>query len=80
MQATLDVEFVAQTLGQFVNDGASKTQGEIYAVLDAGTDDKMKGGLRSGVAEMRAVLKSLREVTRSEFACFKPVKGVPAGK
>ena len=78
MQATLDVEFIAQTLNQYTTEAASKTQSQIYVELDRGTDNNARLRLQNELPEMRATLKRLRESTRSEFACFKKVKA-PAG-
>lgn len=74
MQATLDVEFVAQTLSQYTTDRASEMQSQIYQELDKGTDNDARSKLQSELPEMRAVLKRLREGSRSEFACFKKVR------
>jgi exocyst complex component 2 len=74
MQATLDVEFVAQTLSQYTTDRASEIQSQIYQELDKGTDNEARQRLQSELPEMRAVLKRLREGSRSEFACFKKVR------
>ena len=74
MQATLDVEFVAQTLSQYTTDRASEMQSQIYQELDKGTDNESRQRLQSELPEMRAVLKRLREGSRSEFACFKKVR------
>jgi exocyst complex component 2 len=74
MQATLDVEFVAQTLSQYTTDRASEMQIQIYQELDKGTDNEARTKLQSELPEMRAVLKRLREGSRSEFACFKKVR------
>lgn len=71
MQATLDVEFVAQTLSQYTTDRASETQSHIYQELDKRTDNDARTKLQSELPDMRAVLKRLREGSRSEFACFK---------
>jgi len=71
MQATLDVEFVAQTLSQYTTDRASEMQSHIYQELDKRTDNDARTRLQSELPEMRAVLKRLREASRSEFACFK---------
>ncbi|KAL8827295.1 MAG: hypothetical protein Q9191_003278 [Dirinaria sp. TL-2023a] len=61
MQATLDVEFVAQTLKEYVSEEASRVQGEIYEELDRRTDDAARGRLQKELPEMRASLKRLRE-------------------
>ena len=71
MQATLDVEFFAQTLSQYITDQASETQNQIYSELDRGTDNSARSRLQSELPEIRAVLKRLKDRTRSEFACFK---------
>lgn len=74
MQATLDVEFVAQTLSQYTTDRASEIQSQIYQELDKATDNDARTKLQSELPEMRAVLKRLREGSRSEFACFKKAR------
>jgi exocyst complex component 2 len=74
MQATLDIEFVAQTLSQYTTDRASEMQSQIYQELDKGTDNDARTKLQTELPEMRAVLKRLREGSRSEFACFKKMK------
>jgi exocyst complex component 2 len=74
MQATLDVEFVAQTLSQYTTDRASEMQSQIYQELDKGTDNDARQRLQNELPDMRAVLKRLREGSRSEFACFKKIR------
>jgi len=74
MQATLDVEFVAQTLTQYTTDSAGKMQGQIYAELDQRTDDDTRARLQAELPEMRSVLKRLRDATKTEFACFRKMK------
>lgn len=71
MQATLDVEFVAQTLSQYTTDKASELQSSIYQELDSRTDNDARARLQSELPEMRSVLKKLREASKTEFACFK---------
>ena len=77
MQATLDVEFVAQTMSQYTTKQASDTQSEIYIQLDQGTTPDASQKLQGELPEMRQVLKRLREGTRSEFLCFRREKRVP---
>jgi exocyst complex component 2 len=80
MQATLDVEFVAQTLSQYTTDRATELQGQIYQELDARTDNDARARLQSELPEMRSVLKRLREASKTEFACFrKPKRSGPGG-
>ncbi len=76
MQATLDLEFVAQTLNQYTTERASEIQSQIYQELDKGTDNDARSRLQGELPEMRAVLKRLREGSRSEFACFKKSRRV----
>ncbi|KAH8804967.1 exocyst complex component Sec5-domain-containing protein [Xylogone sp. PMI_703] len=77
MQATLEVEFVAQTLSQYTTERASEIQSQIYQELDKGTDNDARTKLQGELPEMRAVLKRLREGSRSEFACFKKARSRP---
>jgi exocyst complex component 2 len=67
MQATLDVEFVAQTLSQYTTDLASELQSQIYLELDRGTDNDARMRLQNELPEMRNILKVLRESTRAEL-------------
>ncbi|KAF2101828.1 hypothetical protein NA57DRAFT_73268 [Rhizodiscina lignyota] len=71
MQATLDVEFVAQTLNNYTTDKTSEMQSQIYVVLDSRTDKDARMRLQDELQEMRGILKKLKEATRGEFACFK---------
>lgn len=74
MQATLDVEFVAQTLSQYTTDRVSELQSQIYQELDGRTDNDARAKLQGELPEMRAVLKRLRKASESEFACFRKPK------
>ncbi|CAK7204654.1 Exocyst complex component S5 [Sporothrix eucalyptigena] len=74
MQATLDVEFIAQALSQYTTERASELQGQIYQELDARTDDDARARLQGELPEMRSVLKRLRETSKNEFACFRKPK------
>jgi len=70
MQATLDVEFLAQTLNNYTTDRASETQSAIYVALDERTDNEARLKLQEELQEMRAILKRLREATRVELCVF----------
>lgn len=74
MQATLDLEFVAQTLSHYTTDRASELQSQIYQELDSRTDNDARARLQSELPEMRSVLKKLRDASKNEFACFKKSK------
>lgn len=71
MQATLDVEFVAQTLSQYITDKSTEIQSQIYQELDSRTDNEARAKLPTELPEMRNVLKRLRESSKNEFACFR---------
>jgi len=74
MQATLDTEFIAQTLSQYATEEASSIQSQIYLELDRRTTNEARTKLQAELGEMRGILKRLRERTKGEFACFKKVK------
>ena len=74
-QATLDVEFVAQTLSQYTTKAASEIQSRLYVALDERTTKDASKELQGELPEMRIILKRLREGTRSEFLCFKRERG-----
>ena len=74
MQATLDVEFVAQTMSQYTTDKASQAQSAIYQEIDARTDNDARARLQAELPEMRAILKRLRDRSRNEFSCFRKTK------
>lgn len=80
MQATLDVEFVAQTMSQYTTKAAAETQSEMYIQLDQGTTHDASKQLQGELPEMKQVLKRLREGTRSEFLCFKRERRVQSEK
>lgn len=67
MQATLDMEFVAQTMNQFITPKAGEIQGQIYQLLDQRTDNEARTKLQDELSEMRGILKKLRDATRSEL-------------
>ncbi|KAI9825071.1 MAG: hypothetical protein M1832_001391 [Thelocarpon impressellum] len=71
MQATLDVEFVTQTLSQYATDKASEVQSQIYLEIDRVTDNEARRMLQNELPEMRTILKVLRDSSKAEFACFK---------
>lgn len=80
MQATLDVELIAQTLSNYTTEKASETQSQIYLVLDERTDHDARMKLQGELPEMRAVLKRLREGTKGQFGCFKRERRAREGR
>lgn len=75
LQATLDVEFVNQTLGQYVTDRSQELQSEIYMELDKKSDGPSRTALHKELADLRNVLMGLRRSTRAEFLCFRQKRG-----
>lgn len=71
IQATLDVEFMAQTLNNYTTDRAGEIQSQIYTSLDERTDNDARARLQDELPGMRTTLKKLRESTKGEFGCFK---------
>lgn len=67
MQATLDTEFIAQTMSQYATEKASQIQSQIYLELDKSTNNDARARLQNELSEMRVILKKLREGTRSEL-------------
>ena len=63
MQATLDVEFMAQTLASYTTEKASQIQTDIYQVLDQKTDNAARVRLQDELGSLRVSLKRLREGT-----------------
>ena len=80
MQATLDTEFIAQTLSQYSTDEASNIQSQIYVELDRRTTNEARAKLQAELSELRVVLKRLRERTKGEFACFKKARSGGSSK
>ncbi|KAI9892847.1 MAG: hypothetical protein M1814_001006 [Vezdaea aestivalis] len=74
IQATLDIEFMSQTLSLYTKPKAADLQAQIYTALDKGTDDESRKKLKDALPEMNKALKSLREASKAEFACFKKEK------
>ena len=71
MQATIDVEFIAQTLSQYTTDLAAQIQSQVYHELDQNAYSDAMKRMQNELGEMKAILKGLKESTRNEFACFK---------
>jgi len=78
LRATLEIEFVHQTLVQYVSPTASETLTAIYGTISAAYSRKPSGGQQDSLQrELDGVKKTLHESRRStaiEFLCFKPNK------
>jgi exocyst complex component 2 len=79
MQATLDTEFIAQTMSQYVTEEASQIQSQIYLELDRRTNNEARTKLQAELGEMRGILKRLRERTKGEFTCFRKTRPTGGG-
>ena len=71
MQATLDTEYIAQTMSQYATSKAGQIQGDIYKELDKRSANDARARLQLELGEMKVVLKKLREQSRNSFGCFK---------
>lgn len=71
MQATLDTEFIAQTMTHYATSKAGEIQGQIYTELDKRTTNEARTRLQQELGDMRIVLKKLRDGSRNSFGCFK---------
>lgn len=71
IQATLDTEFIAQTMSQYAGKRTGEIQNEIYVELDKRTTNDARADLQKELGVMRGVLKKLRENSRNSFGCFK---------
>ncbi|KAK5944506.1 Exocyst complex component S5 [Knufia obscura] len=71
IQATLDTEFIAQTMSQYASKKVGEIQNEIYVELDKRTTNDARADLQKELGVMRGVLKKLRESSRNSFGCFK---------
>lgn len=67
MQATFDVEFLAQTLNNYTTAAASEAQSNIYLIVDERTDNDARVKLQNELPGMRVTLKKLREGTKGEL-------------
>lgn len=74
MQATLEVEFIVQTLSQYVTQETSDIQASIYSTIGHRTQGGSRSQLEKELEQVRLVLKRLRDSTRGEFACFRRLK------
>ena len=71
MQATLDTEFIAQTMAHYATKKANETQSQIYMELDKRTNNDNRAKLQQELGDMRLVLKRLRDSSKGSFGCFR---------
>ena len=80
-QATLEIEFMHQTLARYVTPSAAKTLSELYNKISQAyarrpTDDNLQGHLDS----VKKTLAESRRATGIEFMCFRQSKGKSGSK
>ncbi|KAJ7151147.1 exocyst complex component sec5 [Mycena filopes] len=80
LRATLEIEFMHQTLGRYVSAGAAKQLGELYATISRAYvkrpgEEELQGSL-DGV---KRTLADTRRATGIEFLCFRTTKTASAG-
>lgn len=80
IQATLDTEFIAQTMSQYAGKRTGEIQNEIYVELDKRTTNDARADLQKELGVMRGVLKKLRENSRNSFGCFKRARSADKPK
>ncbi|KAH6909641.1 exocyst complex component Sec5-domain-containing protein [Coprinopsis sp. MPI-PUGE-AT-0042] len=75
LRATLEIEFVHQTLGRYVTDFAAKTLSETYMKI-SGAYAKGQGDddLQANLDHVKRILSETRRATGVEFLCFRPTK------
>lgn len=74
LQATLDTEFVFQSLDSYISPEAKNRQTELYGVLDKRATADAKSRLQNELAECKSILSRVRRYSRAEFACFRDKK------
>nr|GAT42751.1 predicted protein [Mycena chlorophos] len=75
LRATLEIEFMHSSLGQYVSDGAAKTLGDLYTSI-ARAYAKRPGDeeLQESLDGVKRTLSETRKATGIEFLCFKAAK------
>ncbi|KAI8083026.1 exocyst complex component Sec5-domain-containing protein [Halteromyces radiatus] len=81
LQATLETEFMHQTLSQYVTPAASETLQQIYQTIEQAFDQQQQhaGSLDAELGHVKELLVYSRKSTVVQFLCFKPNKERHAG-
>jgi exocyst complex component 2 len=76
LQATLEIEFMHQTLSQYVTPAASDTLQSIYQTIEQAYDPQQQhsGNLQSELSHVKELLVFSRKSTVVQFLCFKQNK------
>ncbi|RUP45221.1 exocyst complex component Sec5-domain-containing protein [Jimgerdemannia flammicorona] len=76
LQATLEIEFMHQTLSQYVTPVAAETLQQIYSTIEAAYDPQQQhsNNLQTELNSVKKLLVDSRKSTAVQFLCFKKVK------
>ncbi|KAF8189841.1 exocyst complex component Sec5-domain-containing protein [Mycena galopus ATCC 62051] len=75
LRATLEIEFMHQTLGRYVSPGAAKQLGELYTnISKAYAKRPGDEGLQGSLDGVKRTLAETRKATGIEFLCFRAAK------
>lgn len=77
LQATLEIEFIHQTLGQYASATAQKTFQDIYATIQRRYEPARgeNGDFQAELETVKKLLVACRKGTSLQFLCFKQPKG-----
>lgn len=76
LQATLEIEFMHQTLSQYVTSQASEILQQIYQTIEQAYDPQQQhaGNLQNELSSVKKLLVDSRKSTVVQYLCFKQVK------
>ncbi|PVG00796.1 hypothetical protein CPB86DRAFT_782356 [Serendipita vermifera] len=76
LRATLEVEFMHQTLVNFINEPAKKTLNDIYTTISNSYDRRSgrEENLQRELNDVKQTLVDIRKMTAIEFKCFRRQK------
>ncbi|KAJ7810126.1 exocyst complex component sec5 [Mycena leptocephala] len=81
LRATLEIEFMHQTLGRYVSPAAAKQLGELYTnISKAYTKRPGDEGLQGSLDGVKRTLLETRRATGIEFLCFRATKAASSEK
>ncbi|KAJ7136006.1 exocyst complex component Sec5-domain-containing protein [Mycena epipterygia] len=81
LRATLEIEFMHQTLGRYVSPNAAKQLGELYTnISKAYAKRPGDEGLQGSLDGVKRTLSDTRRATGIEFLCFRMTKAASADK
>ncbi|KAK7046645.1 exocyst complex component SEC5 [Favolaschia claudopus] len=81
LRATLEIEFMHQTLGRYVSGAAAKQLGELYTnISKAYAKRPGDEGLQGSLDGVKKTLAETRKATGIEFLCFRPTKASSGDK